>query len=173
MEFIKSINNLKIPMETDYIRDKSQYQISNTKRGMGSDHDIEVDPDLDTMPKKTVDVDSLYVGSDSDSEPEGDDTMTIASLLDGASITIDSPQRIRNECQTLTESPTQLGSDSDSEPDGDNTMTIAFLLDKANITINSPQRIRNERQTQTESPTQLFPDSDHSDDNVGEFMFEE
>jgi hypothetical protein len=113
-------------MENDYIRDKSQYQISDTKRGMGSDHDIEVDPDLDTMSKKTVDVDSLYVGSDSDSEPEGDDTITIASLLDGA-----------------------------------------------NITINSPQIIRNERQTQTESPTQLFPDSDHSDDNVGEFMFEE
>ena len=89
---------------------------------MGSDHDL----DLDTVSKKTVDVDSLYVGSDSDSELEGDDTMTIASLLDGANITIDSPQRIRNE-----------------------------------------------RQTQSESPTQLFTDSDYSDDDEGEFMFEQ
>jgi hypothetical protein len=153
-------------MKTDYINDKSQYQISDTKRGMGSDHDIKVDPDLDTMSKKMVDVDRLYVGSDSDSEPEGDDTMTITSLLDGANITIDSPQQIRNECQTQTESP-------GSEPEGDDTMTIASLLEGANITIDSPQRIRNERQTQTKSPTQLFPDSDHSDDDVGEFMFEE
>jgi len=121
-EFIKSINNLKIPMETDYICDKSQYQISDTKIMLGSDHD----PYLDTMSKKTVDVDSLYVDCDSDSEPEGDDTMTIASLLDGTNITIDSPQTIRNE-----------------------------------------------RQTQTESPTQLFPASDPSDDDEGEFMFEE
>jgi hypothetical protein len=96
-------------METDYIRGKSQYQISETKRGMGSDHDIEVDPDLDTMSKKKVDVDSLYVGSDSDSKP--------ASLSDGANITIDSPQRILNERQTQTESPTQLFPDSNHSDD--------------------------------------------------------
>jgi hypothetical protein len=123
MEFIKSINNLKIPMETDYIRDKSQYQISNTKRGMGSDND----PDLVAMSKKTVDFDSKPEGDDTmtirnviqsqtecpDSEPEGDDTMTIASLFDGANITIDSPQR------TQTESPTQLFPDSDHSDDDD------------------------------------------------------
>lgn len=57
IEFIKSINNLKIPMESDYVRDKIQYK---------SVYDIEVDPDLATMSKGKTDSDSFDVGSDSD-----------------------------------------------------------------------------------------------------------
>lgn len=90
MEFIKSINNLKIPMETDFICDKIQ------KNATKSDHEVVVNRDLVPMTETRMDVDNFDDGPDFESEPEGDDSMTISSLR---------------------ESPTQLFGDSDHVDD--------------------------------------------------------
>jgi hypothetical protein len=60
----------------------------------------------DTM--SPINVDSLDVDSGSGSEPEGDETMTIASL-------IDYPKENHDEQQTQMESPTQLDDYDDDE----------------------------------------------------------
>jgi hypothetical protein len=110
MDFIKSIHNLKIPMDTD------QYEISDTKKAMVTDNDTCADSTPDTTLKSSMDVDI-----DLDSEPEGDDTMTIASLMEGQNINIDSPKKHKNERQTQMESPTQLFEDSDHSDTSDNS----------------------------------------------------
>jgi len=110
MEFIKSIHNLKIPMGAD------PYEISDTKTAMVTEgHDSYVDSSPDST--TPMDVDSLEIDCDSDPDLEGDDTMTIASLVDGANINIDSPKFLLSEQQTQTESPTQLFPESDDSDD--------------------------------------------------------
>ena len=77
-------------METDFICDKIQ------KNATKSDHEVVVNRDLVPMTETRMDVDRFVDGTDFDSEPEGEDSMTIASLR---------------------ESPTQLCGDSDHEDD--------------------------------------------------------
>jgi hypothetical protein len=106
--------------------DADQYEISDTKTTMVTDHDPYVDSAPDITTTTSMDVDGLNVDNNSDSEPEGDDTMTIASLMNPTNINIDSP---KNNCK--------------------------------------------EQQNQSESPTQLFKYLDDSNDDEGEFLFEE
>lgn len=77
-------------METDFICDKIQ------KNATKSDHEVVVNRDLVPMTETRMDVDNFDDGPDFESEPEGDDSMTISSLR---------------------ESPTQLFGDSDHVDD--------------------------------------------------------
>jgi hypothetical protein len=81
--------------------DADQYGISDMKTAVVMDHDSYVDSAPDTTSPMDVD-------SGSGSEPEGDETMTIASL-------IDYPKENHDEQQTQMESPTQL---DDYDDDG-------------------------------------------------------
>jgi hypothetical protein len=116
MDFIKSIHNLKIPMDTD------RYDRSETKKAIVADSYVNSPPDttgdsyVNSPPDSTVKT-HMDVDSDLDSEPEGDDTMTIASLMNGTNSNIDSPKRNYDVQQTQTESPTQLFRDLDESDD--------------------------------------------------------
>jgi hypothetical protein len=102
MEFIKSIHDLKIPMYAD------QYEISDTKTTLVTDHDPYVDSAPDTTTTTSMDVNGLNVDNDSDSEPEGDDTMTIASLMNPTNINIDSQKNLQGTTKSIGESNTAI-----------------------------------------------------------------
>ena len=114
MEFIKSIHDLKIPMDTD------QYKVSVTKKALVSDSYVDSRPETTLETSMDVDSDSDSEpnhDSDSDSEPEGDDSMTIALLMNQTNSSIDSLKPKYDEQQTQLESPTQLFQDSDESSD--------------------------------------------------------